>query len=114
MTATVVRPAHPVLLKMAELLMEHGWCQGTYEDTEGRLCVMGAFLRTLELDDTWPVDDEWETPYYLGLQAFERSISPEMGGQAGELWDAADWNDRPGRTRDEVVARLRQVGWEGA
>lgn len=108
------QPAHPSLLQLADLLVEHGWCQGRYEDEQGRLCVMGAFYRLLERDETWVLDDCWEAPYYLGLHALERSIADEFGFPEGELCDVSDWNDMEGLTEFEVVSRLRRVGWFGA
>lgn len=107
-----LRPAHPVLLEMADLISRRGWCQGAYE-CDGRLCVLGAFYEMLEKDSTWPLDDCWEAPYYFALHAFERAIAEEMPAQDGEYWDAADWNDMPFRTKFEVIDRLRRVGWLG-
>lgn len=108
------RPAHPVLLEMAELISRRGWCQGKYEEEEtGALCVMGAFYEMLARDNTWPLDDCWEAPYYYGLQAFEQSVAQDFDFSEGELLDAADWNDVPGRTKFQVIDRLRRVGLLG-
>jgi len=104
-----VRPAHPILLEMAELISRRGWCQGTLEDPHGRLCVLGAFHKLLDQDDTWVNDDYWEHPYRDALWAFERAISEEPGVHA----DPAEWNDVSGRTKFEVIDTLRRVGWLG-
>ena len=105
-------PAYPVLLVMAELISRRGWCQGKYEDSDGRLCIQGAYSKLLEQDDRWLGDPEWELPYRMALAAFEKSIAPEMG-ERDEWWDSADWNDVPGRTKLEVIDRLRRVGMLG-
>lgn len=108
------KPAHPVLLEMADLISRRGWCQGKYEDEQsGQLCIMGAFFEMLDRDNTWPLDDCWEAPYYFGLRAFEESIAQDFDLPGGELLDAADWNDVVGRTKFQVVDRLRRVGMLG-
>lgn len=30
------------LVNAKRYILEHGWCQGTFEDFSGRVCVMGA------------------------------------------------------------------------
>jgi len=105
-------PVHPVLLDMADLISRRGWCQGSFDDENGGLCVLGAFYALLEQDDSWTREDDWEAKFHYALHALEKSIGPEMGTN-DEWWDVADWNDMPGRTKLEVVDRLRRVGWTG-
>ena len=68
----------------AGYITEHGWTQGTEEDSSGRVCLTGA----LRLCSPVPGDS------YIAREVFRR-----RGRAAG-------WNDEPGRTAGEVVAYL--------
>lgn len=94
-----------VLLRAAELV-GRGWCQGTYAlDAEGRQvdptqpeavawCVAGAMIRAaFEL-----------APNIADAQSLYSEAYARFIGQAGSV---ATWNDRRGRTKDEVIEELR-------
>lgn len=78
-----------VLHRAADLLEEFGWCQNDLGSKEqGEFCALGA------LD---------EAGLELGLPLFV--VWP------GE-WacsDLVNWNNKPGRTKAEVVAKLREA-----
>lgn len=73
-----------------ELLGERGWCQNMSRDRFGRMCLVGSLL----------------------------IAAKEMGEHDGFAFDAlrpikihewTNWNDRPGRTKDQVVEKLREL-----
>lgn len=89
------------LLKAAALIEKHGWCQNHYSSADGRLCILGAVKAALGI----PVGDE-EDVNPIAEKACER-IFDNVGVRAHF------WNDRAGRTQDEVVAKLRAVALGG-
>ena len=87
--------ASKLLLKAADLIEERGWCQNTYTSPKGRLCILGA-LKTAQ-----GVEFVGESNPTV-LQASKR-FGAVVGGRTYQ------WNDVPGRTKEEVVAKLRAV-----
>lgn len=82
-----------LLLKVADVIERDGWCQGSY--TTGKLsCIVGAIVK-VEPDNT-------------ALRQLTYSIlNANIGGCV------IRWNDTPGRTQAEVVAKLRAVALGG-
>ena len=75
------------LLRAASLIEKRGWHQGSlFKD--GRYCIVGAISNVRnsieEMVMAWSLMDQ-------------------------SVGNAAMWNDTPGRTKDEVVAKLRAV-----
>lgn len=89
-----------VLLRAADLLSEFGWQQGGLgSKLTGQFCLVGAVVeaaRDLGAPYTPSVHDDEGIYDYANrfLRSFEKEY-PE------------DWNDAEGRTKAEVVARLR-------
>jgi hypothetical protein len=90
-----------VLHRAADLLEEFGWCQNTEAMTLAgepckaadsnavSFCIGGAAERAcLDLG----VDAPYSSVFYEGILGIERYVS---------------WNDKPGRTREEVISHLR-------
>lgn len=75
-----VEPAEvlAMLRRAKEIIREHGWCQGTNRDLEGRYCIYAAMREA----------GGWRNWGNLGLP-----------------WPA-QWQDEPGRTVEEVYAWL--------
>jgi hypothetical protein len=69
-----------MLLRAKELIREHGWCQDTSRDIEGRYCIFGAIREAGRQSGGWRA---WTD---LGLP-----------------WPAM-WQDQPGRTVEEIYA----------
>ena len=88
-----------VLNRAAELIETVGWCQGTYGGRDvGHFCLVGAVDEAM-----------WELrglEFFYDL--FELPLPTYFGKQSPH-----HWNDRPERTREEVVAKLRELA-EGA
>lgn len=72
-----------VLRAAKKRLVERGWCQGTFEDGEGRCCSIGAINRASPPCGQWPA---------------LLSFGDVVGGSVFV------WNDAPGRTLEEVLA----------
>lgn len=84
-----------VLHRAADLLTEFGWCQGTYgSKVEGAFCAEGAIFQA--------VLDLYGRGYILNATQWRR-VFASLGDHL------PNWNDAPGRTRAEVVARLREA-----
>lgn len=92
-----------VLERAADLLEEFGWCQQHYALTEEgeislpdqgdavQFCAAGAAMRSM---------------FDFGLENWTGGhglVKAAFGGEASR------WNDEPGRTKEEVVARLREA-----
>lgn len=89
-------------MKPSELLRQKGWCQGQSAlSQEGivvdatdpravRFCAFGAIEKSLGAVNT---DDERVGSLYADI--------------AGSL---VDWNDKKGRTAEEVIAKLEEFG----
>ena len=84
-------------LKAAELLEQKGWCQGTACNAAGEHCLLGAIWYARYGHDAphGPVPSK-----YKWGEVFDR-VAPYTARHP------ADWNDTPGRTKEEVIAALR-------
>jgi uncharacterized protein (TIGR02266 family) len=91
-----------LLLIARDLLFEKGWTQLTRRDSEGSYCLTGALARAAAGD---------RDAYRAALQ----SIGPRLGvpgcafGGFGCHCALLTWNDREGRTRGEVVAKIDEA-----
>lgn len=80
-----------VLRKAAEYLETHGWMQGDYGVPGGPSCLLGAMRKT-----TRATTPDYDIAYW--------AIRKSVGGRL-----PVEWNDQPGRTAEEVIAKLREV-----
>jgi hypothetical protein len=77
----------------ADLLATNGWIQGAPSDEHGRYCIDGAV--NVVTDDANVYKDATEAVLdHLG--------TPSITG----------WNDKPGRTAEQVIAVLRETAAE--
>jgi hypothetical protein len=90
-----------IFLKAIDVLEERGWTQGTMEDGEGRVCLVGALRVALS-----------------GRPRTNKSVGPRVteltrtafGLQTGGSWvSALIWNDAPERSYEEVVLCLKRA-----
>jgi hypothetical protein len=99
------------LLKAADYIEEHGWCQNRPVTNDGRVCMTGAMLMVLcgtpylqaATSEAWMLQRE-------GYQAVLESLSVDPLVYPIEL---AAWNDAEGRSKDEVVQALRYAAMRG-
>lgn len=88
-----------VLLKAADYIDGHGWCQGAIADEEGRVCAVGAITMV-----TGGLDAPMGTRLDVELLLYK---------YLGEI-PVPDWNDRPERTKEQVTAALRSAALNSA
>lgn len=107
----------------ADVITEHGWCQGSLIEPDGRMCAEGAILRAVLGD---------EAAYgarFMRQVVLETAVSklgevwPEAYYRhASRIWAAASalrhhleashvyrWNDEPGMTQDQVTDAFRHA-----
>jgi hypothetical protein len=81
------------LLRAADYIEKHGWCQHQLRDPKGRVCLFGAMFETdVNIDKL------------LSMESFHR-----IGKHLNETPHM--WNDKIGRTKDEVVCKLREIAF---
>lgn len=80
--------ASKILLKAAALIEESGWCQNAMFD-KGRMCALGAIGTA----------GRYQQSAYDARDRLQSALHAGVGA----------WNDVDGRTKDEVVAKLRAV-----
>ncbi len=85
-------PWRKLLNDAADYIEEHGWCQGELRDEMGQVCILGAIASI-------PDPEDWE-PRSVALKAL-RAIT---GSPFPD-----NWNDAPGRTKEEVIAAFRNA-----
>lgn len=79
-----------IALEKARALIARGWCQNTQIDADGNVCVVGAIKLAAGVEHI-------SVYRHLG---FTMDTS-----RPNETWPAV-WNDAPGRTQAEVLARF--------
>lgn len=99
---TELDDASRLLLRAADIIESHGWCQNSYTSAGGKLCLLGAVkvARGLTPEDA-------EDTEALVERACER-VYVSLGLRRVHIW-----NDEPGRTKEEVIAKLRSVALGG-
>jgi hypothetical protein len=81
-------PAAETLLKAADIIEEHGWCQYSTRKADGSVCLYGAIRRT--------------APHLAANGDAGRLLHRHLG-----INNYVEWNDVPGRTQAEVLKALR-------
>ena len=87
----VVSEQQKLLLDMANYIEKHGWTQGCHRRWWGAVCIIGAF------DALMPEYGSHTT--HEAMYSLSRSLPNPI----------AVWNDQKGRTKQEVVNKLREV-----
>lgn len=91
-----------VLDAAASYIEEHGWNQGSYRNDEGGVCAEGAIRLVCGASLDGLAQRSGDIQLTLAATgALESEIDPD-----GEIM-LPSWNDIPGRTAAEVVAKLR-------
>ena len=84
------------LNKAADIIEEKGWIQGDFE-TEDGVCVNRAITLVTWSDRGRPMDIELSDQVRRALREYLSSAPLSL----------YKWNDKPGRTKEEVLAALR-------
>lgn len=88
-----LEPWQQILLDAANILESDGWCQRRVHSVDGRHCAVGAMFRAVKHDQLgW---DHRNAIFHLRV-----SLSVD---------NIAKWNDRRGRTKEEVIAAFRNA-----
>ncbi len=87
-----LEPWRQILLEAAEELDRSGWCQGLMFDTEGRRCAAGAMAAV-----------------WAALLGRPSDCSKAESAMCAVVGPIAQWNDSPGRTKEEVQEMMRFV-----
>ena len=87
-------------LKAAQIIEERGWCQKWPSMPTGEVCMVGALCAAREGEADWKNSD---TAIALRIKA-TGEMGFDVSRKAAEM---VEWNDASGRTKEEIVARLR-------
>ncbi len=108
-----------ILELAARLLETRGWAQEHYSDVQGRVCLMGAVGHALGIEPVLLQQGEgWEERFLEKLEvrpALLRALveitntSPEGLDADGVIGRVTNFNDKKGRTADDVIVSLRRV-----
>ncbi|SRR5260221_8812689 len=79
-------------LKAIKVLERKGWCQGILINPQGEVCMAGAI--------------QVATHQSLELQGHALNLLHENLGSM-----ISKWNDAPERTKDEVIAKLKEIAY---
>jgi hypothetical protein len=96
-----------ILLDAADYIETNGWLQDAYftaEEATGPACVMGAIVGPGIFDD-WPYYDQVQRDAITRLAEALFAIDEETDIEAA----VTGWNDYKDRTKEEVIAKLREV-----
>lgn len=105
------------ILRAANYINEHGWCQHLVETPGGAVCLQGALFKTMDPQCMkyrleWGI--AWRTAPSEYLNAEKRVYNYlQHKGMIGNYKGSHNWNDAPGRTKDEVINLLREVAYLG-
>ena len=104
-TPAVLDEAAKLHMRAADLIEEKGWMQGGYGS--GPFCVRSALYQAgLERGYWLPNESKVLPPLRKAFALLDAAVAPSGMG-------SLCWNDAPGRTKEEVVAKLRAVALGG-
>lgn len=97
-----------VFKRAADVIRTRGWNQGDFEDSHGCVCTLGALNLTLfnaaRLGDVVTKSNLSYAEMYDEREPYAIQIRNGLG-ITGDGWmgTIADWNDKRGRTEQEVI-----------
>jgi hypothetical protein len=84
-----------ILLDAIDVIEQRGWCQGAFQDDDSKqVCMLGAIRIAT-----------WDKVIYPVHPAYAQACNAT--GMNGTM--IAQWNDASGRTKEEVIAKLREA-----
>lgn len=96
-------PWRRTLWAAADIIVEQGWCQNTAKNAIGNVCMGGAISMAHHGSAYgWAEAKDALARMRNTLKAEEPALS--ISGCA-----VSEWNNQPGRTAEEVIAKLREV-----
>lgn len=96
------------LCAVEETLKERGWCKGAAIERDGRVCVLGAAgVATGAMEENYgslsPNDR------FNAIVSALNSLMPGYNELPWTTFDITAYNDHPGTTLDDVLAKLREA-----
>lgn len=79
-------------MSIADELITRGWCQGAYEDVDGRVCLRAAAYKAYASGET-----------IMALPESVNRVLAELVNDKDSVLPGLSFNDAPGRTFDEVL-----------
>jgi len=110
--------ANQILLH-AEEILKRGWCQGTMAQRKNstpcnihdagldKVCIFGSVVKS-GIDFDFSIKDRTSTesnPYTMAVEL----VMVEVNETNGKLISPSVWNDKPERTKEEVVGVLHRA-----
>ncbi len=103
------------LIDAANYLDEHGWCQGAAGRPDGGVCLYGAIAAVVgaaKFIDGNFIDGnnlriDTDSPNLTRFVAIQNLIESKERFPFG----AAYWNDKVAKSKEEVVAKLRELAY---
>ncbi|WP_369149063.1 hypothetical protein [Streptomyces sp. R44] len=97
--------AKKILEDTYNILEARGWCQGTMQQADGKVCLEGAFRAACGYGDTEEEYPYWaSTPTGGAWETLCRTVEQECGDAAPWIW-----NDAPERTVEDVKLILKRA-----
>ncbi len=93
-----------VLMDAANYLDEHGWCRGAAVKEDGSVCFYGAIAAVIGSLDISALRIDRASPNFSRFLSIQALIDTEYFVNG-----AATWNDRMAQSKEQVVAKLREL-----
>jgi hypothetical protein len=90
-----------ILVQAAEAIRKYGWCKGSYIDSTGGLCAIGAINFVVHGDAT----NEADTDESIIAEKMLESALIEYG----RSYYIAEWNDEEAENKEEVIEVLLEA-----
>ena len=90
--------------KVLDLLEERGWCQGTPEDANGQLCILGAIREACHGNPHETHGREFKPDYKQQPCDYLRKALGRKTNKGITIW-----NDSDDRTKKDVVEMLESL-----
>jgi hypothetical protein len=90
-----VEPWQEIILKSIELIETYGWVQKAFGSKDVGFCIVGA-VRAIR-----------PSPSTVNRLGYTEAWTHLMYGFKDR--DIATWNDAPGRTKEEVILKLKEI-----
>lgn len=93
----------------ADYVLAHGLARSQFEDSDGKVCTIGALAKAADLPPTVLWGDPVELVPLASLINPLPDATPLEVDYSGPEWVVVFWSDRPERTAEQVAALLRRA-----
>ena len=106
-TEAPAKVKHPEYLRAAQIIRERGWIQDVGEGDHGEVCLAQAHENAMSEQFGRSGGDVWTRRDY---EAYEDSFDVMVRAiGSSQPWE---WNDEPGRTKEEVIEALERMAYD--